>query len=97
MQLIENRTQLTGLLQHIKPDSDIAGFGEVTLIVHHTAPLPGITDLLSARSPKTVCIYVPDAELTNPLLKLDETVTLVVRLASRDHFFAQPDTLRLAE
>lgn len=92
MQIIENRTHVEGLLQHVEANSDIVGFGTLELAVRHTAPVGGMADLFSARSAQVVRVYVPQIELTHHL-KIGQNVELVIRLAPQDRVFAQPDTL----
>lgn len=96
MQIIENRTHVEGLLQHVEANSDIEGFGTLQLAIRHTAPVGGMADLFSARSAEFVRVYVPQHDLTHHL-KPGQTVKLVVRIAPQDHVFAQPDTLHTTE
>ncbi|MEZ0612105.1 hypothetical protein ACAW74_26585 [Fibrella sp. WM1] len=94
MQIIENRTQVRGVVQHLSTQSDVAQFGVVHLLVQHLSTVANVADLLSPREPDSLTILVPLAELANAALATGQTVEVVVRLATPDRLFAQPGTLR---
>ncbi|CCH02243.1 hypothetical protein FAES_4243 [Fibrella aestuarina BUZ 2] len=93
MQIIENRTQVRGVVQHVSAQSDVAQFGTLHLLVQQLAAVANVADLLSSREPISLAVLVPLAELTNADLTEGQTVEVEVRLATPDRLFAYAGTL----
>lgn len=94
MQIIDNRTRVRGVVQHVSTQSNIAQFGLIRLLVQQLAPVANMADLLSARDPTSLTLLVPLADLTDTVVAEGQMVELEARLTAPERIFAQEGTLR---
>ena len=95
VQIVENWSDVTGVVRSYQPAADTIGFMAVELTVQKVSPVEGFTNLLEQLEGKSLVVLMPE-ELVKPLnIGLGDIITCRVRRAGTNRVFVHRDHLSI--
>ncbi|NJO16475.1 MAG: hypothetical protein HC877_12250 [Thioploca sp.] len=95
VQIIENWSDVTGVVRSYQPSADTIGFMAVELTVQKVSSVEGFTNLLEQLEGKSLVVLMPE-ELVKPLnISLGDIITCRVRRAGTNRVFVHRDHLSI--
>ncbi|WP_187454080.1 hypothetical protein [Hymenobacter sp. BT491] len=91
VQIIENRSRVTGIVQDIQEQTELPDFVRLTVQVATVQPVTGFADLLSRQSPATAEVLARRSSLPTGLP--GKRVEMTVRMAPMAKLFLQDDSI----
>ena len=90
VQVVENRSTLSGLVQRVEPAGSAV---EITLRVDGAEPVPGVANLLEGTVGETITLTLPAGADDAPP-QPGERIRCEARLAGPQRFFAIPGSVQ---
>lgn len=91
VQIIENWSNVNGLVKSCNPSSGVAGFVAVEVTVENVSPVEGFANLLGHTKGKSLTILVPEELVKSLGITRGVIIACRVRRANLDRTFAHRD------
>ena len=87
MQIIENWSDINGIVRLSQPSPNVSGFVEVELLVEKVNPMEGSANLLGDMEGKSLVVHVPEDLFKSLDINPGDRVVCRVRRANLDQTF----------
>jgi hypothetical protein len=87
MQIIENWSDIKGIVRSLRPSPTVSGFVEVELLVNKVNPVEGFANLLSDAEGKSLVVLIPEELVKSLHIDPGDVIECRVRRANLDRSF----------
>lgn len=95
MQIIENWSDIEGVVTAVHPSSDVPGFAAVELRPSTVQPVEGFPNLLEDTESKPMIVLVPEALQESSRIRPGDVLSCRVRRAAPGRIFVHREHVRL--
>ena len=97
VQIVENWSDITGVVRFYQPSPDVAGFMAMELSVEKVTPVAGFPNLLEHTQGKSLVVLMPEELVKSFNVHLGDTLTCRVRRAGPDRVFVHSEYISVQQ